>query len=86
MVGRLVLILPVHTWSRNIVNVGHPIDNCLLKSCCLKEMYLERKKNLKDVEMHSDQKEHLVLLEFPYIIKINKKRLVNKNSSILDGT
>ena len=45
MVGRLVLILPVHTWSRNIVNVGHPIDNCLLKSCCLKEMYLERKKS-----------------------------------------
>ena len=45
-----------------------------------------KKKNLKDVEMHSDQKEHLVLLEFPYIIKINKKRLVNKNSSILDGT
>ena len=28
--------------------------------------------------MHSDQKKHLVLLEFPYIIKINKKRLANK--------
>ena len=45
-----------------------------------------KKNNLKDVEMHSDQKKHLVLLEFPYIIKINKKRLANKNSSISDGT